>query len=104
MSWITKEKRLAIYGRDNYTCQYCGKIMTQNGLTLDHIKSRLNGGSNKPNNLITACLSCNSKKKERSAKEYLEFLVNMRRLTSPKKDIILMNIAKLTRRSLKNYA
>jgi len=67
-SWITKTKRLAIYLRDGFTCAYCGLDLHHadpRDVTLDHLTPRIDGGSNKPSNLITACLSCNSSKQDK---------------------------------------
>jgi 5-methylcytosine-specific restriction endonuclease McrA len=62
-NWIRKERRYAIYHRDNYTCCYCGEVFaTHRGLSLDHVVARENGGSNDSTNLVTACVSCNSRK------------------------------------------
>lgn len=65
--WIRREKRLAIYIRDGMACAYCGaSIETGAQLTLDHIKTRSNGGNHHETNLITACLKCNSSRGDRS--------------------------------------
>lgn len=57
-----RENRLKVYERDGYKCQYCGKQLTRFTATLDHVKSVKNGGDNSFENLLTACLKCNSKK------------------------------------------
>lgn len=67
-SWIVKERRLAIYIRDSFTCQYCGKDLrnaTARQMGLDHLEDLVIGGghkgaNNKSHNLVTACASCNS--------------------------------------------
>jgi len=62
-NWIRKAKRFAIYHRDNFTCCYCGECFSSvKGLSLDHVVARENGGGNEATNLVTACISCNSKK------------------------------------------
>lgn len=66
-SWITPHKRLAINLRDNMVCVYCLKNLhgsDARDITLDHIKCRIDGGSNHESNLITACRSCNSKRQD----------------------------------------
>lgn len=72
--WITKERRAAIYNRDESTCLYCGKhedeLSGTNILTLDHVVARHNGGSNASDNLVTACKSCNSSKTDRSMRSF----------------------------------
>ena len=71
MNWIRKEKRLAIYLRDGLACCYCGMgIEDEVTLTLDHLKCYTHGGSNNPDNLVTACLRCNSARGSRSWKRF----------------------------------
>ena len=67
-NWIRPVKRLAIYMRDGFCCAYCGANGENESiqLTLDHLIPCESGGSNHQNNLITACLSCNSSKKHQS--------------------------------------
>lgn len=60
--FVTSKTRLAIYCRDNFTCQYCHKITDD--LTLDHVTPASRGGADKPYNLVTCCKSCNSKKSD----------------------------------------
>lgn len=50
--------------RDNLTCQYCGaNPRTHPGIELhvDHVNPFCNGGSNRLDNLVTACRDCNLK-------------------------------------------
>lgn len=71
--WITKERRLAIYIRDGFACAYCGKDLrhlSARNTTLDHLIPRCDGGNNKNENLITACLTCNSGRRDKSYAEY----------------------------------
>lgn len=69
--WIRREKRQRIYDRDSRTCVWRFRGC-QGGasLTLDHVLPRELGGSNHESNLVTACVSCNSKRGERSAIEF----------------------------------
>jgi len=62
-------KRLRIYMRDKYRCQYCGDKKTVPELTLDHILPRSRGGDNSPVNIVTACLQCNNRKRDRTPAE-----------------------------------
>ncbi len=59
-------KRLRIYVRDKFTCQYCGQREDARRLTLDHITPRAQGGRGVPENLATACLACNNRKGNRT--------------------------------------
>ena len=62
-------KRLRIYIRDKYRCQYCGEKKRVNELTLDHIFPRSRGGDNSPINVVTACVKCNNRKSDRTPEE-----------------------------------
>lgn len=66
-----------IFARDNYTCQYCGK-MTKD-LTLDHIIPKRLGGKSTWENLVSACKTCNNKKGEKTLQQ-----VNMQLIKQPK--------------------
>ena len=62
-------KRLRIYVRDRFTCQYCGARQNADALTLDHITPRARGGASSPENLVAACLPCNNRKGSRTPEE-----------------------------------
>lgn len=61
-----------VFKRDNYICQYCGIICDTNKkntnikkyITIDCVIPISKGGSYEPNNCVTACRSCNSKKRD----------------------------------------
>lgn len=70
-NWIRRDKRLAIYLRDGMSCVWCGAGVEDGvSLTLDHLEPRSHGGTNESTNLVTACLSCNSKRQDRSMVEF----------------------------------
>ena len=62
-------RRLRIYMRDKFRCQYCGDKKVVNELTLDHIMPRSRGGDNSPVNIVTACIACNNRKANRTPPE-----------------------------------
>ena len=65
--WITAKKRLAIYLRDGLTCVYCLADLHSadpRDITLDHLVAKVDGGSNKETNLVTACRSCNCSRQD----------------------------------------
>ena len=62
-------KRLRIYMRDKFRCQYCGDKKGVTELTLDHILPRSRGGDNSPVNIVTACIPCNNRKSNRTPEE-----------------------------------
>jgi 5-methylcytosine-specific restriction endonuclease McrA len=54
-----KPSRTMIYKRDGHKCQYCGSTKE---LTIDHIIPRSRGGEDTWENLVVACMPCNSRK------------------------------------------
>lgn len=70
--WIRKDKRLAIYLRDGMACAYCGKASEDGvGLSLDHLVCNSHGGGNHEGNLVTCCISCNSKRRDMLLDDWL---------------------------------
>ncbi len=64
-----KFSRVNIYGRDKYTCQYCGAKKTISELTYDHVVPRAQGGKTTWTNIVTACGGpggCNARKANRT--------------------------------------
>lgn len=59
---VPKGMRFQVLQRDGMRCQYCGVPATQGVLHVDHIVPRAKGGATIPENLITACVDCNSGK------------------------------------------
>jgi hypothetical protein len=70
--WIARDKRGAIYHRDDHLCVYCGvdvvvdprgtvagKRADPTTATLDHLTPRSGGGYDAPWELATCCLGCN---------------------------------------------
>ena len=57
-----KLNRRNLYARDHSRCQYCGKHFGTKELTIDHIVPRVQGGEHTWNNLVCACLVCNTRK------------------------------------------
>ena len=62
-------KRLRIYVRDRFTCQYCGGRKAADELTLDHITPRAQAGDSTPENLVAACVPCNNRKGNRTPEQ-----------------------------------
>ena len=67
------ENRLRLFERDEYKCNYCGKQLTRFTATLDHIQPIAKGGDNSFDNLVTACLLCNSR---RGAQPVMEAVIH----------------------------
>ncbi len=70
--------RKNILRRDGFKCQYCGT--TSGNLTVDHIIPKSRGGTDSWDNLVTACISCNNKKGNRTPEE-----AGMKLLAKPRK-------------------
>src|SRR2546423_861584 len=62
-------RRLRIFVRDQFRCQYCGQRRAAHELTLDHITPRSQAGRSTPENLATACVACNTRKGSRTPEE-----------------------------------
>ena len=70
--------------RDNYTCQYCGKVCED--LTLDHVFPKSRGGATSWENIVAACSHCNQYKADRTPEE-----AGMKLLNHPIKPIDITN-------------
>jgi hypothetical protein len=61
--------RARIYARDGHKCVWCGAGKGA-GLSLDHVVPRAEGGSDRFWNLVTACLTCNARRRHTPAHEF----------------------------------
>lgn len=64
-----KFSRINIYGRDKYSCQYCGAKKSIGELTYDHVVPRSRGGKTTWTNIATCCSDCNRKKANRTPEQ-----------------------------------
>jgi 5-methylcytosine-specific restriction endonuclease McrA len=85
--WIRADARLSIYLRDSFRCVYCCRDLhgaAPTDITLDHIKAKSDGGSNKPENLVTACRSCNCSRQDKPLSRFAgpETRKDIKRLTA----------------------
>ncbi len=67
--------RMNIFLRDKFCCQYCGNKFAPNELTFDHVVPRAHGGKTEYTNIVSACVSCNTRKGARR---------DMKPLTAPR--------------------
>ena len=74
--------RKNILKRDNHTCQYCSARSVP--MTIDHVISRKKGGEDSWENLVAACVPCNTRKGNYSSRE-----VHMVLLKIPRKPIYI---------------
>lgn len=69
--------------RDNWTCQYCGRkkheLRENEFLTRDHVFPVSRGGEDIWENVVTACITCNNRKSDKTPEE-----AGMKLLRAPK--------------------
>lgn len=62
--------RRNVYIRDKQTCQYCSKKLASEDITIDHVIPRSRPeGKTAWDNCVVACVSCNSKKADRTPEQ-----------------------------------
>lgn len=61
---LSKRTRFEIFKRDGFRCRYCGADPVKSVLHVDHVVAVANGGTNEPENLLTACRECNGGKSD----------------------------------------
>lgn len=57
--------RMNIFLRDDFRCQYCGGRFDTKDLTFDHVIPRCRGGGTSFENIVSACVPCNTRKGHR---------------------------------------
>ena len=62
---LSRRVRFAVLTRDRFTCRYCGRSAPDVVLHVDHVHPRSRGGSDKMENLVTACSDCNGAKSDK---------------------------------------
>jgi 5-methylcytosine-specific restriction endonuclease McrA len=72
--------RRNVFYRDKNRCQYCRRLFLQRDLNLDHVMPISRGGGSGWDNVVTACIPCNSRKGDRTPAE-----AGMRLMRRPKK-------------------
>ena len=61
--------RKNLLNRDDFTCQYCGKILPASRLNMDHVRPKSRGGQTTWENIVVACIDDNSRKGNRTPEE-----------------------------------
>ncbi|WP_374013578.1 HNH endonuclease [Pseudoxanthomonas koreensis] len=59
----------ALFARDAHLCLYCGRQFARPHLTRDHVKPLSRGGRDVWENVVTACVQCNSRKSDRTPQQ-----------------------------------
>jgi len=77
-----KLNRRNVYARDHNHCQYCGSLFSNSELSMDHVIPRSHGGRTTWDNIVAACIPCNTKKGDRTPEQ-----ASMRLLRRPAKPL-----------------
>lgn len=56
---LSKEERMKVYRKCGGRCAYCGREIEYKDMQADHVKPLRIGGSDKLENMLPACRSCN---------------------------------------------
>lgn len=75
-----KLNRRNLFARDRNRCQYCGSLFPTSELSIDHVQPRSQGGPDTWENLVCACVKCNSRKGGRTPDQ-----ARMRLIAVPKR-------------------
>jgi 5-methylcytosine-specific restriction endonuclease McrA len=75
---MNRKKKLRIWKRDNYICYLCYRDLEEfknfmsdnNPITVDHIISKQDGGTDDASNLLTCCRQCNLEKGKKSERPW----------------------------------
>lgn len=59
----------ALFARDQSLCMYCGREYQRSALTRDHVQPVSKGGRDIWENVVAACLHCNSRKGNRTPQQ-----------------------------------
>ena len=79
--------RRNLFARDEHRCQYCGGNFPSNKLSFDHVIPRSRGGPTDWNNVVCACVACNTRKGGRTPQEARMKLI--KKPTKPKYSPVL---------------
>jgi 5-methylcytosine-specific restriction endonuclease McrA len=64
-----KFSRQNVLARDRWRCQYCGDRKATHELTFDHVVPRAQGGRTAWENIVMACVDCNTRKADRTPEQ-----------------------------------
>ena len=73
-----KLNRRNLFARDHNKCQYCGNRFPTSELSIDHVRPRSQNGPDTWENLVCACVKCNSRKGGRTPEQ-----ANMKLIRKP---------------------
>jgi hypothetical protein len=69
--YVNRAKRDRIIARDEGRCFYCGREVPPDQREVDHKLPKSRGGSDRDDNLVTACRRCNQAKGTMTAAEFM---------------------------------
>ncbi|HET8923758.1 MAG TPA: HNH endonuclease [Candidatus Acidoferrum sp.] len=84
--WKTRALRKAIHDRERGACFYCLRRTPANVQCLDHVVPLVRFGRNSYRNLVSCCMECNARKRDRRAPDFLRTLYRQGRLTPAELD------------------
>jgi 5-methylcytosine-specific restriction endonuclease McrA len=61
--------RRNLFARDEHCCQYCGRNLPNNQLSMDHVIPKSRGGDTTWENVVCCCVTCNTRKGGRTPQE-----------------------------------
>ncbi len=82
-----KLNRRNLFARDHNRCQYCGDRFPTSELSIDHVLPRSQNGPDTWQNLVCACVRCNSRKGGRTPEQASMKLI--RKPTQPKRNPLI---------------
>lgn len=100
---IPKTTKETVYENGHGVCAICGKPVSQQDFTIDHIIPLSRGGSNNIDNFQIACYDCNELKSNRMDSELttgLTTILSNRLLTAPNKELSDILIRSIVRGSI----
>ena len=68
--------RINLLARDEFTCQYCSKLLNKQSATIDHVIPRSQAGETSWKNCVISCTECNRKKGGNTPKQARMKLLN----------------------------
>lgn len=81
---ISRFRKVILYNRDNWSCQYCHKRLGRSNITIDHVVPKCRGGKTTWKNCVVCCKPCNRNKGAKLPQE-----VNMQLLKQPSEPRII---------------
>lgn len=68
---VGSKRRRKMWEKDPH-CYYCGKELSFEESSIDHVVPRSKGGSNRDENLVLSCQPCNHDKGDMDQEEFLK--------------------------------